>query len=106
MRRHHKYSALLFWLWFGISLILADSSLSPNPGDFSSGLCLDWAGKGLTHGAGSSLKGWRKGEKEEQTTEMERKIRRKRDKEHKHSCWFLSRSQFEMNAPDFILWFP
>lgn len=101
-----QYCALSFWWWFGISPILAASSFSPNPRDF----CLDciWIGLGrVWHvGLGGASKDGKRREGRTGSTEMERKIRKKKDKEHKHSCWFLSASQFEMNSPDFSLWFP
>lgn len=75
------------------------SLLSPNAGDFSSGLC-HWAGKDLTCGAGRGLREQSR-EGRADSTEMERRIRKKKTKEHKHSCWFLSGSQLQVNAPDF-----
>lgn len=71
-----KYSALSFWWWFGISLVIAASPLSPDPGDFSGlWIFLDFlhnldCATGLDRiwpGVWRSLKGWKKGETEEQT---------------------------------------
>lgn len=59
---------------------------------------------------GSDMWGWEEPQRMEEraegrtdSTEMGRKVRKKKAKEHKHSSWFLSRSQSEMNAPDFSL---